>query len=58
MSNTIDLINAIDSGKSTEIESQFNEIFASKIASAIDAKRIEIAGNLFSAQQTEQPTGE
>ncbi len=57
MSTTLDLINAIDAGKSTDIESAFNEIFASKVSAAIDQRRIEIAGNLFATQQ-EQPTGE
>ncbi len=57
MSATLDLINAIDAGKSTEIEASFNEIFASKVSAAIDQKRVEIAGNLFATQQ-EQSTGE
>ena len=48
---TLELINAIESGKSTAIEASFNEIMANKLVVAIDAKRNEIASGLFGVQE-------
>lgn len=47
MSNVLNLINAIEGGKTLEMESAFTEIMAAKMVSAIEAKREEIANNLF-----------
>lgn len=44
---TYNLIDTIDSGKSVNVESTFNEIMANKLANAIDNHRIEIARGLF-----------
>ena len=48
---TLELINAIESGKSTAIETSFNEIMANKLVSAIDNRRQEIASGLFDMQE-------
>lgn len=52
MSSVKDLIDAIDSGKSTDIESTFNEVFAEKVSAGIDAFKAEIASNLFKPAET------
>lgn len=48
---TLELIDAIESGKSTAIETSFNEIMANKLVSAIDNRRQEIASGLFDMQE-------
>lgn len=48
---TLELIDAIDSGKSTAIEASFNEIMANKLVNAIDARRQEIASGLFEVEE-------
>lgn len=54
--NTRDLINAIAAGDAIEIENSFNATMAEKISGALDAKRIEVAQNLFATEQTiEEP---
>lgn len=52
MEQVKELINAMESGKSLDIESSFNEIMASKLSSAIDNRRQEIAANLFTTQES------
>ena len=42
-----DLIDAIDSGKSEAIESSFNAIMSEKMVAALDAKRSQVADQLF-----------
>ena len=60
--STRDLINAIAAGDAIEIENAFNATMASKVSSAIDDMRIDVAQNLFATEQTvevaEQPTEE
>ena len=48
---TLELIDAIESGKSTAIETSFNEIMANKLVAAIDNRRQEIASGLFGVQE-------
>lgn len=48
---TLELINSIDSGKSTAIEASFNEIMANKLVNAIDIRRQEIASGLFKVEE-------
>lgn len=43
----MNLIDAIDSGSSVEIQSTFNELMANKISAAIDAFRTNVAQQLF-----------
>jgi hypothetical protein len=48
------LINAIQTGKTLDIESSFNEVMSAKLVGAIDNRRAEIASSLFAdAAQTE-----
>lgn len=50
MSNIVrDLIDAIDSGKSVDIDASFSEVFASKVSDGIDNLRSQISSNLFSS---------
>jgi hypothetical protein len=46
-----ELIQAMSTGKSLEIESAFNEVMSSKLIQAIDVRRTEIANNLFNSVQ-------
>ena len=48
---TRDLINAIAAGDAIEIENAFNSTMADKISSALEDKRIEVASNLFRAEE-------
>lgn len=41
------LINAIQTGKTLDIESSFNEVMSAKLVGAIDNRRAEIASSLF-----------
>lgn len=45
--STIDLINAIDAGDSEAIEKNFQELMADRVSTALDAKRDELAQNMF-----------
>ena len=46
-----DLINAIDSGSSTDIDNAFNATMADKISTNIDALRQDYAQNMFKSSQ-------
>lgn len=58
MSDTKSLIDAISTGKSTDIEATFSEVFATKVSTAIDAFRSEVASNLFAKPEQQQETQE
>jgi hypothetical protein len=47
MTETIDLINALASGKTSDANNTFNDLMASKLNAAIDAKKIEIANDTY-----------
>ena len=47
------LIDAIDSGKTLEIESAFETIMADKVATKLDGFRQEVAKNMFASQVEE-----
>ena len=47
MTETIDLINAIASGKTSDANNTFNDLMSSKLNAAIDAKKIEIANDTY-----------
>ena len=47
MEEVKNLINAIQSGKTLDIESSFNEVMSAKLVGAIDNRRAEIASSLF-----------
>lgn len=53
MAATKDLINAIVSGKTTEIDAAFNEVFATKVTNALDNFKLDVASNLFVNQTQE-----
>lgn len=53
MSATLDLINAIQSGDSIEIENNFNAIMAAKVSDKLDALRTEVSKNMFNDAQEE-----
>lgn len=47
--SVMNLINAIQAGKSLDIESSFNQVMAEKLNSAIDLRREELSRNLLGA---------
>lgn len=47
------LIDAIDSGKTLEIETAFETIMADKVATKLDGFRQEVAKNMFASQVEE-----
>jgi len=47
MSNILDLINAIESGKTSDIQQHFHSIMTDKMVSAIEERKQFIASNLF-----------
>ena len=49
-----DLINGIKTGDVAKSNNTFNSIMADKINNALDAKKQEIAGKLYGANDTEQ----
>lgn len=59
MTDTIDLINALASGKTADANNTFNDLMASKLNAAIDAKKIEIANDTYNGvtQELEQEIG-
>jgi hypothetical protein len=48
------LIDAIDSGKTLEIESTFEALMADKVATKLDAYRQEVSKNMFASQVAEE----
>jgi hypothetical protein len=51
--NARQLIDAIDSGKTLEIEAAFEGIMADKVATKLDTFRQEVAKNMFASQVAE-----
>lgn len=47
MTETIDLINALANSKTADANNVFNDLMASKLNSAIDAKKIELANDVY-----------
>jgi len=50
----LELIDAMDSGKSVDMLDIFEEIMATKLVTAIDTKREEIAGALFAIDEADK----
>lgn len=59
MTETIDLINALANSKTADANNTFNDLMASKLNVAIDAKKIEIANDTYNGvtQELEQEIG-
>lgn len=49
--NTKDLVQAISTGDYATAEDAFAAVMADKVGTALDAKRIEVAQNLFKTQE-------
>ena len=47
MTETIDLINALANGKTSDANNTFNDLMSSKISAALDAKKIELANDVY-----------
>lgn len=47
MTETVDLINALASGKTSDANNTFNDLMSSKISVALDAKKIELANDVY-----------
>lgn len=54
MNTTLDLINAIDSGDTVDIEKSFEAIMSDKVSTKIDALRQDIAQNMFKSKEAEE----
>lgn len=54
MTQTIDLINAIDAGQSLKIHSIFEELINSRLVEAIEQRRAEIADLVFNGPVVEE----
>jgi hypothetical protein len=54
MNTTLDLINAIDSGDTVDIEKSFEAIMSDKVSTKIDSLRQEIAQNMFKSKDVEE----
>ena len=51
--NVVNLIDAIQAGKSLDIEQNFNQVMAEKLHSAIDQRREELSRNLLTTPANE-----
>ena len=51
--NTIDLINAIEAGKTRESEKIFNELAQERMEDAIEYRKMEISQDMFQSLDTE-----
>jgi hypothetical protein len=49
MSNTFELINMIETGKTRDMESTFGDIMQAKMEDAIEYRRMEISQSMFQA---------
>ena len=54
MTNTIDLINAIEAGRSLKIQSIFEELINNRLVESINQKRAEIADFVFNGPKEER----
>lgn len=52
--STRDLIDAIDAGESTSIETAFNDIMAAKVSEKLDSMRDDMAQNMFKEPESEE----
>ena len=46
-----DLINSVESGKNTDAADAFGALIQDKVTSALDARKIELAQNLYNREQ-------
>jgi len=52
--NTRELVDALASGDSIDIDNSFNSVMSQKISSALDNYRVQVAQNLFPKTEIEQ----
>ena len=50
---TMDLINAAISGDKEGVENAFNAAIAAKVSDALEVKKVEVAANLITPQESE-----
>lgn len=48
---TMDLINAIESGKTREIETAFHSLVQDRVDAALDTRHMELSQDMFSAKE-------
>ena len=53
MVETSDLINALANGKTADANNTFNSLMQDKISVALDARKIEIANQVYNGVETE-----
>jgi len=56
MSSVLDLINAIDAGKTLECESTFESLIRAKIAEKMEERRSEISAGMFESTELDEAT--
>lgn len=54
MSDTNDLITALANNKTAEANNVFNDLMSAKISDALDARKIEIADDVYNGVNVEQ----
>ena len=53
MTETIDLIDALAKGKTSTANNVFNDLMGSKISAALDARKIELANQVYNGVEQE-----
>ena len=52
--STRELVDALISGDSIAIENTFNTVMSDKVSNALDSYRVQVAQNMFGAQEESQ----
>jgi hypothetical protein len=58
MSDIKSMVDAVSSGDMASANNIFNGIMADKVSQALDAKRVEVAQNLYNEEQLEMDLGD
>jgi hypothetical protein len=54
--DTVELVNLAIAGDKNALETAFNAAMATKVADALEVKKVEIASNLLGTEETDEPT--
>ena len=54
--DTVELVNLAIAGDKDALETAFNAAMATKVADALEVKKVEIASNLLGTEETDEPT--
>ena len=56
--STRDLVDALISGDSMDIEKTFNDVMSDKVSSVLDSYRVQVAQNMFNPQVEQEENAE